>query len=120
MADPVERTIAAIAGAVAVLLSLYFSLWAMLGAAIAAQRPDPAVPDGDPCCAYPDSWSQVAGWSFAALSFASTVALVFTGGVACLSYAWVGRRPRWRRLRWIPIGAVALTAAAMAISLAPR
>jgi hypothetical protein len=118
MADPVERMLAAIAGAAAVLLSLYCSVWVMLGAMIAAQRPDPAVPDGDPCCAHPDTWSEVADRGFEVLSFASVVGLVFAGGVACLAYGWAGRWPRRRRLRWIPAAAVALTAAGMATALA--
>lgn len=23
------------------------------------QRPDPAIPDGDPCCSHPDTWAEV-------------------------------------------------------------
>jgi hypothetical protein len=120
VADPVERALAGIAGFIAVLISLYGSLWVLLSAAIAAQRPDPAASDGDPCCPHPDTWGQVADWGSIALTMASVDALIFTGGVACALYARDGCWPRCRRLRRLPAAAVVLTAGFMAVSLALR
>ena len=112
------RLVAAIAGLAALPLALFGALWAWLGAAIAAQRPDPLIIDGDPCCGHPDTWGEVGDWSFWALTMVSTDALLFAGACACLGYAGNGCWPRWRRLRWIPVGAVAVTAAVLALALA--
>ncbi|WP_028067538.1 hypothetical protein [Solirubrobacter soli] len=111
------RLVSAFVGLGAVLLSLYGALWVMLSAVIAAQRPDPLISDGDPCCVHPDTWGEVVDWSFWALTMASMDALLLAGAVACLGYAGSGHRPRWRRRRWIPIGTVAITAALMALAL---
>ena len=54
------RVVTALVGLGAMLLSLYGALWVTLSAAITAQRPDPTVPDDDPCCTYPDTWHEVA------------------------------------------------------------
>ena len=107
-----ERVSTAIAGVISLLISLYLARVAVLGVAVAAQRPDPAVSNGDPCCPHPDTWREVALWTFEALLFVSIDALIFTVAVGCLTIA-SGHRPRWRNLRWIPIGAGGVTAAAM-------
>jgi hypothetical protein len=118
MDDQGARAASGIAGFVAVLISVYGTLWVLLAMSVAAERPDPEIPDGDPCCTHPDTWSEVADGAFAALSVASIDALVFTCGLACALYARNGRWPSWRRLRWIPIGAVAAAATLMALALA--
>ena len=47
--------------ALASVIPLWFgSWWAAWGIATIAQTPDPAVPDGDPCCGHPDTWSEIA------------------------------------------------------------
>jgi hypothetical protein len=117
VADEGERAAAGIAGFIAVVVSLYGTLWVMLAALVAAQRPDPAIPDGDPCCTYPDTWHDVADGVFAALTLASLDALIFAGGVACARCARHGRWPSWKRLRLIPLAAAVLTATAMAVAL---
>jgi hypothetical protein len=113
-----ERVSTAIAGLISLLISLYLALMVLLGAVVAAQRPDPSVPNGDPCCPHPDTWGEVASWSFGALSLASIDALIFTVAVGCLAIAGSGRRPSWQNLRWIPVGVVGATAALMAVLLA--
>jgi hypothetical protein len=112
-----QRAATASGGLICLLIALYGGLLVLLSAVIAAQRPDPTVPNGDPCCSHPDTWGEVASWGFGALSFASIDALILTVAVACFTIAG-GGRPRWRTLRWIPIGAVGATAALMALMLA--
>jgi hypothetical protein len=110
------RLVTALVGLAAILLSLYGALWVLLSALITAQSPDPAVPDGDPCCTHPDTWSDVADGVWQTLTIASIDGLLLAGGIAFACYGRDGSAPRWRRLRWIPIGAVAATAALMAIA----
>jgi hypothetical protein len=112
------RLVAALVGLGAVLLSLYGTLWVLLFALITAQRPDPSVPDGDPCCGHPDTWHEVASGAWQTLTLASIDGSLVAVGVAFICYGRDGRAPRWRHLRWFPIGAVALTATIMAVALA--
>jgi hypothetical protein len=112
------RLVTALVGLGAMLLSLYGALWVVLSAAITAQRPDPAVPDGDPCCTHPDTWHEVADGAWQTLTLASIDGLLLALGVAFAWYGHGGVAPRWRRLRWFPIGAVAATAIFMALALA--
>lgn len=112
------RVVAAILGLGVMLLSLYGTSWVLLAAAITAQRPDPSIADGDPCCPHPDTWHEVLDGVWQTLTLASLDGLVFALGAAFACYGRDGRSPRWRRLRWFPIGAVAATASVMAIALA--
>ncbi len=66
-----------------------------LSVLVAAQRPDPAIPDGDPCCGHPDTWNEVVqGVGYGA-------ALGFVGGgllllaATLLAIAVTGRLPAW-------------------------
>jgi hypothetical protein len=117
VAGPSERASVGITGFIVILVSLYGAAWSMLGVLIAAQRPDPEIPDGDPCCPHPDTWHEVAQWSCEALTVVSIDALVFTVGVACALFARHGCWPRWRRLRLIALGATTFTAALMGLAL---
>ncbi len=54
------RVAAALLCLPALAAGLWVSLLAMLYVGVAAQRPDPDVPDGDPCCGHPDTWGDVA------------------------------------------------------------
>jgi hypothetical protein len=62
----------------------------------AAQRPDPSIPNGDPCCWHPDTWAQVAGGlAYAAGTVMACAALVYVA-VALGRFAWSGT---WQHLR---------------------
>ncbi len=76
----------------ACLSALSLSAFSML---VAAQRPDPAIPDGDPCCGHPDTWGEVVqGVGYG-------VALSLIGGgllllaAILLAIAVTGRSPAW-------------------------
>jgi hypothetical protein len=91
------------------LLALIFS------AAFQTPNPDPGL-DGDPCCGYPDTWTDVAvgGAYFLATLIA---AIGFMGaGVTCLVAAVRGRVPdRARRSVWLRRGAVVALGCAIAV-----
>ena len=106
-----------VAGAALVLVSLWGSLWVMLAAAMAAQRPDPRVSDGDPCCGHPDTWGQVAEWGGTAVALGALDGAIAALGVGLLCAVARGRFPAWRRLALVPLAAALLTAGAMAIGL---
>lgn len=89
---------AALAGLALVLFSI----------GLAAQMPDPQIPDGDPCCGHPDTWGEVAtglAWGGAYLVIDG---MLFSGAAAMLRWAWVGRWPSLRRLSWMPAGCLTL------------
>ena len=116
-AHPALRVLAAVAGLVLFAGASWGSLFVFLGGAIAAQRPDPGVEDGDPCCPHPDSWEEVASWSAYPLVGAAVVAAVFALAAASLVWADRGRRPSARRLALVPAAGVLITGSAMAAAL---
>jgi hypothetical protein len=65
--------------AVASLVPLWFGLWAaVISIAAAAQRPDPLIADGDPCCWHPDDWAEVvAGIAFGLATLLVVVTLLY-------------------------------------------
>jgi hypothetical protein len=69
----------------------------------AAQRPDPSIADGDPCCWHPDTWAQVAGGiAYAAGTLLACAALVYVA-VALGRFAWSGTWRHLRRARWLAL-----------------
>ncbi len=86
--------------ALASAVPLWFGLGiALLNLLVATQRPDPAVPDGDPCCWHPDTWGQVAaGLAFGVGTLIACVALI-CGAVALGRYATTGKLPNPRGRR---------------------
>jgi len=112
---------AGVLGAVAALALAWFPFWlTLLTVAVAAQRPDPAVPDGDPCCGHPDTWGEVAGGlAFGLLSGVVTAGLL-AGAAACAAVAALGRPPRWtsgRRARRVVTGWAVVLVVALALFL---
>ena len=73
---------------------------ALFTGVVAAQQPDPTVPDGDPCCGHPDTWGQVAlGFGWAAMLVLGAVAMAYVAS-RLGSYAVSGRvatTREWRR-----------------------
>jgi hypothetical protein len=107
----VGRATAALAGIAITGLSLFGAVWFLIAASLAAQWP------GKACCGRPESWGDLGHQTFVVLTMASTDAIVFAAGVALLGYATERRWPRWRTLRWFPLGTVAGTAALMALAV---
>lgn len=81
------------------------------------ERPDPTIPDGQPCCTHPDTWAEV--WD--ALPWFATVALLdvflFTLAAALAYYMAVGARPGPKALLPVPATLLALLAAGVVVSL---
>lgn len=95
--------------------ALWFGFFAaMIGALSALQMPDASVPDGDPCCGYPDDWGDVALWLGGALVVgAGVLALGYLAGHA-LRFAAVGRPPAARTRRRLVRAAIVLAGALLA------
>jgi hypothetical protein len=75
----------------AVLLASLAAAWIPLGAAllytvVALERPDPSVPDGDPCCEHPDAYGDVASY----LAYAALWAVLAIGPLVLASGACFG------------------------------
>jgi hypothetical protein len=69
---------------------------ASITALAATERPDPSIPNGDPCCWHPDTWAEVAGGlTWAAGTVLACAALVYVA-IALGKFAWSGT---WRHLR---------------------
>ncbi len=87
----------AIASVAPIVMALALALFT---SAVAAQQPDPTVPDGDPCCGHPDTWGEVAlGFGWAAMLVFGAVAMVYVA-FRLGSYAVSGRAAttrEWRR-----------------------
>ena len=87
----------AVASAAPIVMALAL---AMFNVVVSARQPDPSVPSGDPCCAHPDTWGEVALGFVSAAMF-----LVGSGAVAYVAvqlgrYAVSGGAPgnrQWRR-----------------------
>jgi hypothetical protein len=88
---------------------------------IGAQRPDPSVPDGDPCCGHPDTWAQVvelvgygALWVIASLGLLAVVAAAAVGVVEARAPRWI--RSRWARRFAVVWGVATLAAAGLLLT----
>src|SRR5690349_11653466 len=73
--------------------------WALLVLVIAAEHPDPRVPDGDPCCGHPDTWGEVAFGIAWGLTLAGVSIALLYGIVTLASFAAKGYWPKLLRLR---------------------
>jgi hypothetical protein len=110
--------------AAAALLALPFlaagawvSLLAVLFGGVAAQWPDPRVPDGDPCCGHPDTWGEVAeGLASAAATGYVSLALAATG-VLLAVFAARGSLPAAVRTRPQAVRVAAALCLALAASV---
>ena len=92
----------AIASAAPIVIALGL---AILTVTVAAQQPDPTVPDGDPCCGHPDTWGEVAlGFVYAVMLIVGAVAMAYLA-VRLGSYAVSGRAATTRQWR-LTVGAV--------------
>jgi len=107
----------AAAGVVAVALLWPVAIgiaWTLLMFAIAAVRPDPTVPDGDPCCGYPDNWAEVAAVAAQGVVLAAiTVSLMYVT-ITFAGFAIKGERPKLRGRRRA-VAALATVVAAFAV-----
>jgi hypothetical protein len=103
-------------GAIVLALALLPALWftlAMFALAglVSAKMPDPSVPSGDPCCSYPDTWSEVGVGLAFTLLFGIASAMVFWAMVALVCW---GATLRWRRRRsWRIAPAIGATLAVL-------
>jgi hypothetical protein len=79
--------------------------------ASAGHAPDRFAMDGDPGCAVPDTWGQVAAWSVEGMVVAALDAAVLVGGLACLCFAIRYRPPS----RWIALLAPAAAVAYLGV-----
>ena len=92
-------------GVLSVLAGLWVSLLALIYTS-ALQRPDPnPALDGDPCCAHPDSWGEVAigGVYFIATAIAA-IGLVGGGVILVWSAMGGGVPERVKRSRLLRVG----------------
>ena len=111
------------AGVVAVALSA--AALAGLGAiflsgANSAQAPDPFIPNGDPCCGHPDTWSEVAAGVAWTLGCILIDGLLIAGAVALFVWSATAAWPRWRRLLLIPAAGLVAGVAVFAVVLVPK
>lgn len=65
-----------------------------------AQRPDASVPDGDPCCVYPDDWGQVVLAVSGGLILIALAIGLLLGMSLLAGFAARGRRARITIRRW--------------------
>lgn len=92
----VERIAAGVLAVAAAIPTVMAFSVAMLNALTAAKGPDPSVRDGDPCCAHPDTWGEVAlGLAYAAVFGAGALAVGYLA-VRLGRYAVSGPRPNRR------------------------
>jgi hypothetical protein len=72
---------------------------ALFSGVVAAQQPDPTVPDGDPCCGHPDTWGEVAlGLGWAAMLVLAAAAMFYVA-LRLGNYAVSGRAATTRQWR---------------------
>ncbi len=116
------RIVLRISAAVAGLLTLAFAAWCsllvLLAGAIAAQRPDPSIADGDPCCGHPDTWGEVFAGAGYALVTAALVGLIAAIACGLLVFAARERHARLRRLALVPVATTLTTAVALGVAIA--
>jgi MFS family permease len=121
MGHPVpQRVVAGIAGAGALVLATFGSALVLLAADYAAERPDPSVPDEDPCCGHPDTWGDVAGSAAGAIGGAVAIGLLLSAACGLLWIAVRGRTPRRRWLAAGPLVATLATAVPLAVAIVPH
>lgn len=90
--DRLWRLIVGLAGAAGVYFATWGAVIVLFGAALAAQKPDRTVPNGDPCCPTPDTWAETGLWMAGALMGAALDLGLFTVSVAVV---WWALRERW-------------------------
>lgn len=104
--------VAAGLAAVAASIPLPFGAWlGFFSVLVAAQRPDPTIADGDPCCSHPDTWSEVAlGVAYGAVALLGCAALLYFACFLAL-FALSGTRLTREQVRHLAVAAaVALSA----------
>ena len=111
------RVVACLAGVALFSFACWSVLLVLLSGAISAQRPDPTVPDGDPCCPYPDTWSEVGLGSVFTLGLSAILGGLFAFALALTMRAFRDRWPPLRSLVIGPLAAVALTTLAVGVAL---
>lgn len=107
---------ALVLGALVGALAMWGIVWVFLLSAMAAQRPDPDVPDGDPCCGVPDTWGEVAELTAAGAASALVVGLLLALAVNLISWAVTARWLRTERLALIP--AIGVTLSVLGVGIA--
>jgi hypothetical protein len=86
-----------------VYFAAWSAYWVFLFGAIAAQKPDPTAPDGDPCCPTPDTWGEVASWVAGTLVVAAlhvdllAAEVAFLCGGRCASAGLAAASWQWHR-----------------------
>jgi hypothetical protein len=96
IAQVVARVTAGALAAASVVPIGFGSVIALLDVVIAAQRPDPTIADGDPCCAHPDTWAEVfLGIGFAVGTLVAVAATIYVA-VVLAGYAADGALPARR------------------------
>ena len=91
--------------ALVAMVPLWFGFWlTVIAFASAWQRPDPAGLDGDPCCAYPDTWAELVGGTVTGLAFALATVGVAIIGYQLARFALAGTAPGRRGLRLAAAG----------------
>ena len=103
-----KRAIAFLAGVGVLALALLASAFAALVVAIGAQAPDAFMPDGDPCCSSPDTWSEVIAGAAVSTPVAAAVGALYAVSAGLVSWALRRTWPRPRVLAWFPALAVGL------------
>jgi len=116
----VRRGTAALSAAALGVAAVALGAVALAAGGGAAQAPDPFVADGDPCCAHPDTWGQVAAGAVGAIALAAVAGGMLAGAVA-LGFRAAGRElPRWSRMVAIPLATLGLATLAFAVAIVPK
>ncbi len=115
---PGGRLLALAAGVLLGLVALWTGAWALV-ASSQLRRPDPAAADGDPCCAHPDDWGDVAFGAVFTAGLAGVALLLFVLAAALGATALFGDPPSPRRAaRWcVPVVAVVVVFGAATFAL---
>jgi hypothetical protein len=105
-------------GVISVLCGTWVSLLALIySSALRLPDPDPAL-DGDPCCGYPDTWSEVVlGGTYAVATGIAALGLITAGGLLIWSAMINGLPPRVRGSRLLRAGGVLAVACGAAVPL---
>ena len=113
------RALAVLAAIGLLLVAAYNLLLIAFFAAVSLTPPDPAIPDGDPCCTSPDTWAEVGFGLMWTLTFVAIEGLILALVSGLVWYAAAGRWPAWRHLALVPVATVVLAAVLIAIPLLP-
>jgi hypothetical protein len=108
---------ASLSGLALFALSTWGALWVLLIGTIYAQVPDRSAPDGDPCCAHPDTWGEVATGLGITLVLAMVVCIAFSVAAALIVRGIRGRWLRPRPLLLVPAAGAIVAATAMVLLL---